>query len=76
MYIVNVNPSKVDNVPTDYDEVTNRITEIPFLDRNSHYDEMVAHLATDYNELENTLNNSIGLIVELKSFQESHCQYK
>jgi predicted acylesterase/phospholipase RssA len=69
VYIVNVNPSKVDNVPSDYDEVYNRQTEITFLDRNSHYDEMVAHLATDYNELEDTLNDTIGLIDELKAFK-------
>ena len=69
VYIVNVNPSKVDNIPKDHDEVTNRITEIQFLDNNSHYDEMVAHLATDYNELEKTINDSRGLIVELKAFK-------
>jgi NTE family protein len=68
VYIVNVNPSNVDNVPSDYDEVNNRQTEITFLDRNSHYDEMVAHLVTDYNELEKTLIDSIGLLVELKAF--------
>ena len=30
---------------------------------------MVAHLATDYNELENTLNDSIGLIRKLKALK-------
>ncbi|HEY7078660.1 MAG TPA: patatin-like phospholipase family protein [Nitrososphaeraceae archaeon] len=69
VYIVNVNPSKVDNVPTDYNEVQNRQTEITFLDRNSHYDEMVAHLATGYNELEETLNDSIGIIRKLKALK-------
>ena len=69
VYIVNVNPAKIDNVPTVYDEATNRITEIQFLDRNSHYDEMVAHLATGYNELENTLNDSMGIIHKLKALQ-------
>ena len=69
VYIVNVNPSKVDNVPPDYDEVQNRTLDIQFLDRNSHYDEMVAHLVTGYNELENTLNDSIGLIRKLKALK-------
>jgi predicted acylesterase/phospholipase RssA len=69
VYIVNVHPSKADNIPTDYDEVKNRVNDIQFLDRNSQYDEMVAHLATDYNELENTLNDSIGIIHELKAFK-------
>jgi NTE family protein len=46
VYIVNVNPPKADNVPSDYDEVYNRQNDILYLDRNSRYDEMVAHLAT------------------------------
>ena len=69
VYIVNVNPSIADNVPTDYDEVQNRTTGIQFLDRDSHYDEMVAHLATGYNELENTLNDSMGIIRKLKALK-------
>lgn|GEM_PF-2990626 len=70
VYIVNVNPSKADNVPSDYDEVTNRKIEIQFLDRNSGYDEMVAYLATEYNELENTLNDSIEIIRNLKILKD------
>ena len=50
-------------------KLPNRITEIQFLDRNSHYDEMVAHLATGYNELENTLNDSMGIIHKLKALK-------
>jgi NTE family protein len=69
VYIVNVNPSKVDNVPSDYNEVQNRTTGVQFLDRDSHYDEMVAHLATGYNELEDTLNDSIGIIRKLKALK-------
>jgi hypothetical protein len=41
-----VNPPKADNVPSDYDEVYNRQNDILYLDRNSRYDEMVAHPAT------------------------------
>jgi len=37
---------KADNVPSDYDEVYNRQNDILYLDRNSRYDEMVAHPAT------------------------------
>jgi hypothetical protein len=58
------------NVPSDYDEATNRKIEIQFLDRNSHYDEMVAYLATEFNELENTLNDSIEIIRNLKILKD------
>jgi NTE family protein len=51
VYIINVHPSKQDKVPTDLDGVKDRINDITFMDRNSHYDEMVANLVTDYTEL-------------------------
>jgi NTE family protein len=51
VYIVNVHPSKQDKVPTDLDEVKDRINDITFMDRNSHYDETVADLVTDYTDL-------------------------
>jgi NTE family protein len=62
VYIINVHPSKQDTVPTDYDAVRDRINDITFSDRNSHYDEMVADLATDYTEL----------IDRLKELAKSH----
>ena len=51
VYIVNVQPSKQDNVPTDLDGMKDRINDITFMDRNSHYDETVADLVTDYTDL-------------------------
>ncbi|MDQ4100807.1 MAG: hypothetical protein M3115_01285, partial [Thermoproteota archaeon] len=51
VYIVNVHPAKQDKVPTDLDGVKDRINDITFMDRNSHYDEMVADLVTDYADL-------------------------
>ena len=52
VYIVNVHPSKQHTVPAeDRDSVKDRINDIPYSDRNSHYDEMVADLATAYTEL-------------------------
>jgi NTE family protein len=51
VYIINVHPSKQDKVPADLDGVKDRINDITFMDRNSHYDEMVANLVTDYTDL-------------------------
>jgi len=51
VYIVNVHPSKQDKVPTDLDGVKDRINDITFMDRNSHYDETVADLVRDYTDL-------------------------
>ena len=51
VYIVNVHPSRQDEVPTDLDGVKDRINDITFMDRNSHYDETVADLVTDYTDL-------------------------
>jgi NTE family protein len=51
VYIINVHPSKQDKVPTDLDGVKDRINDITFMDRNSHYDEMVANLVTDYADM-------------------------
>jgi NTE family protein len=66
VYIINVHPSKQDEVPTDLDGVRDRINDITFSDRNSHYDEMVADLVTDY----------IELIDRLKEFAKSHFKNK
>ena len=69
VYIVNVHPSKRDIIPTDHDGVSDRVADITYTDRNSGYDEMVTEVVTDYNELEDTLNDSIGLIRKLKALQ-------
>jgi NTE family protein len=69
VYIVNVHPSKRDIIPTDHDGVNDRVNDITYSDRNSSYDEMVTDVVTDYNELEDTLNDSIGLIRKLKALK-------
>ncbi len=52
LYIINVHPSKKYMVSAeDRDSVKDRINDITYSDRNSHYDEMVADLATAYTEL-------------------------
>src|ERR671912_286151 len=52
VYIINVHPSKQYTVPAeDRDAVKDRINDITYSDRNSHYDEMVADLATAHTEL-------------------------
>ena len=51
VYIVNVHPSRQDKVPTDLDGVKDRLNDITFMDRNSHYDETVADLVTEYTDL-------------------------
>jgi NTE family protein len=67
VYIINVHPSKQqDTVPTDHDAVRDRINDISFSDRNSHYDEMVADLVTDYTDL----------IDKLKELAKSHFKNK
>ena len=69
VYIVNVHPSKRNTIPSDHDGVNDRVNDITYSDRNSGYDEMVTEVVTDYNELEDTLNESIGLIRKLKALQ-------
>jgi NTE family protein len=71
VYIVNVHPSKKDVIPTDHDGVNDRYIDISYSDRNSRYDEMVTHLATDYNELEDISNDFIELIYKLKGLVKS-----
>src|SRR5215211_5461473 len=66
VYIINVHPSKHDDVPTDLDGVRDRINDITFSDRNSYYDEMVADLVTDYTDL----------IDKLKELAKSHFDNK
>ena len=72
VYIVNVHPSKANRVPTDYDEVKNRVNDISFLDRNSHYDEMVTYLAADYNQLVYMSRDFTELIDKLKDLAKTH----
>jgi NTE family protein len=72
VYIVNVHPSKADRAPTEYDEVKNRINDISFLDRNSHYDEMVTYLAADYNQLVDISRDFTELIDKLKDLAKTH----
>jgi predicted acylesterase/phospholipase RssA len=68
VYVINLHPSKmsINNIPQDYDGVKDRINDIIYSDRNSHYDEMVADLVTDYTEL----------IDKLKELAKSHFKNK
>jgi NTE family protein len=66
VYIINLHPSKQDKVPPDLDAAQDRINDITFSDRNSHYDEMVAELVTKYTEL----------IDKLKELAKSHSKSK
>jgi|SRR5829696_560598 len=66
VYIINVHPSKQDEVPTDFDGVKDRINDITFSDRNSQFDEKVADLVTDYTDI----------IDKLKELAKSHLKNK
>jgi NTE family protein len=66
VYIINVHPSKQDEGPSDLDAVKDRINDISLSDRNSHYDQTVADLVTDYTEL----------IDRLKELAKSHFKNK
>ena len=52
VYIINLHPSKItlDSIPKDYDGIKDRLNDIKFSDRNSHYTEMVTDLVTDYRD--------------------------
>jgi NTE family protein len=52
VYIVNVHPSRGDAIQEDdHNGVKDRINDITFFDKNSHYDEKVVYTATDYLEI-------------------------
>ncbi|MDQ3853303.1 MAG: patatin-like phospholipase family protein, partial [Thermoproteota archaeon] len=70
VYIINLHPSTQDKVPThDYDGVKERTNDLTYSDRNSHYDEMVADLVTDYKDLERDYTE---LIDKLKELAKNH----
>jgi len=50
VYIANLHPSKIDSCipPMNRDGVKDRQNDITFCDRNSHYDESIAHLISNY----------------------------
>jgi NTE family protein len=52
VYIVNLHPSKIDNInpPIDHDGVKDRQNDITFCDRNSHHDEEMIRLVSNYQE--------------------------
>jgi NTE family protein len=55
VYIVTLHPSKQAGVHSDYDGVKDRHNDITYCDRNSHYDQEMAGLITDYMDLTNKL---------------------
>jgi len=52
VYIVNLHPSNIDAPipPIDHDGVKARLNDITFCDRNSHYDEGIARLLSNYKD--------------------------
>jgi predicted acylesterase/phospholipase RssA len=50
VYIVNLHPSKCANPPDDHDGTKDRLNDITFFDRNSHFDENMSYLVTDYTD--------------------------
>ena len=74
VYIINVHPSIQHTVPAeDRDSVKDRINDITYSDRNSHYDEMVASLVTDFKDL---LTDHTELIDNLKELAKRHFENK
>ena len=64
LYMVNVHPSKGDVDLTDYDATKDRHNDIKYCDRNSHYDEQVVAIQTDF----------IDMIKELKKTAMKHIE--
>jgi NTE family protein len=59
VYIINVHPSKMDKdiLPHDYDGIKDRKNDILYHDRNSHYDENISYILTDYNDFVRQMRN-------------------
>lgn len=78
VYIVNVHPATRDTVldNDDHDGVKDRINDIMFFDRNSHYDENAADISTDYVEVINTLRKLARRYTNKEQFDafENHFQ--
>jgi hypothetical protein len=76
VYVINLHPSKmkIDMIPHDYDGVKDRHNDIKYGDRNSHYDEKIANLVTDYidiiQHLKHLAINHIGNKDESDDFQK------
>ena len=68
VYLINLHPSKmnIDMIPQDYDGIKDRHNDIKYGDRNSHYDQKMADLVTDY----------IDLIQNLKCLAINHFSNK
>jgi NTE family protein len=68
VYIVNVHPSKGETIPEDdHDGVKDRINDITFFDRNSHYDENIVDTATDYIEIIDKLKDLTSIRWQIKN---------
>jgi NTE family protein len=57
VYIVNLHPSKREDLPTDYDVVKDRENDILFGDRSSHYDEKMTYLVADLRDFAAQMKN-------------------
>lgn len=90
VYIVNLHPPKQPHLPNDHDGVKDRLNDILFFDRSSHYDENIARLVSDYknfiglmNDLAkkafskiNTENDKVQLQNELENILTTHTSSK
>jgi hypothetical protein len=72
VYIINVHPNKmdIDMLQNDYDTIKGRDIDILYHDRNSHYDENISKLLSDYNnfviQMKNLLEDTINKLDEKK----------
>lgn len=57
VYIVNLHPSKRQDLPTDHDVVKDRENDIVYGDRSSHYDEKIAYLVADLRDFAAQMKN-------------------
>ena len=70
VYIVNVHPSKGTDIKDgDLDGVKDRINDITFFDRNSHYDENVVNITTDYMEIIDSLKRFVENYISKDKFE-------
>lgn len=77
VYIVNVHPHKGTTIPDDdLDGVKDRINDITFFDRNSHYDENVVNMTTDYMEIIDSLKHSAKQNMSEEKFEVFHKEFE
>lgn len=71
VYIVNLHPSKRQDLPTDHDVVKERQNDIIYGDRSSHYDEKMAYLIANLQDFAALMKNLSAEAID-KVGDESH----